>query len=322
MSGGPGRAWRNRLLTVALVLVFLSAMRVLLPSPEERALVLYRVVVAVGYGHLIGGAVFARRRLLRFAPRHVSRLLLGAFLGSSAMLLLALYVWTAQRFPVLVVAMLAVATWHTVENDLLLARAYRGKLELGPFPHALDTQLVALGASALVLSLGAATLGAAERARIVAETPLAGSDDLVLRSVALVCGVLLLCRGRGSGEALVGLGLAGASRLLPYSWEGPLAPGFVDFFAASTSYHLVSWLVFFGDRAALCRERRRPGEGRALWRRIAAAHLPALLFCAGLCAMPGLATAREIVFSPAIYLFWSVLHVFQTLTARGLGWGR
>lgn len=60
-----------------------------------------------------------------------------------------------------------------------------------------------------------------------------------------------------------------------------------------------------------------------MWRRIAWVHVPPALLCVGLLwPAEGLTTVRFTVrfalFSPAVYLFWSVLHVVQTALARGL----
>jgi hypothetical protein len=78
---------------------------------------------------------------------------------------------------------------------------------------------------------------------------------------------------------------------------------FSDVFAGTTLFHLLSWL-----RVATP---RRP-------RLVLGVHLLAAAACGALLAAPGAAPAhvRAVVFSPALYLFWSVLHVGQTSLGR------
>jgi len=291
-------------LSASLVVVFLAAMRACFPLAEEREAAQYAVVVVVGYGHLVGAALPSLRRLRGRPGLGVP--LGAALLAASAFALLALYLVAAARLPLLLVAMLGLATWHTVENDVAMGHSFRRGRSLPRFPGTAQTQLVALGASALLLAIGAATLSASERAAFLADTPIAGLDHSLLRGVAYLCGVLLLCRSGPGGPRPTGLVLVAAARLLPCDWHGSAGLGFADFFAASTSYHLVSWLLFLRGRGALRR-------------RMLQSHLPVALVAAALWGMALLEPLRELVVAPAIYLFWSVLHVFQTLLARGLG---
>lgn len=90
---------------------------------------------------------------------------------------------------------------------------------------------------------------------------------------------------------------------------------FADVFAASTLYHIFQWLVFLRDRMAASRD---PAAGAAIRRAIVWSHVPVALACAGVVvwrsSLPPL--AFEIVFSPALYLVGSALHVIQTALAR------
>jgi hypothetical protein len=103
----------------------------------------------------------------------------------------------------------------------------------------------------------------------------------------------------------------------------PFAPNpqsgvhFGDFFSALTLYHLVQFLWLFADRIRAIPE---PAARRSVIRRLAWVHVPAIVLCAFLLLLPSdlLGTLRYAVFSPGIYLFWSVLHVVQTLVVRGL----
>jgi hypothetical protein len=78
-------------------------------------------------------------------------------------------------------------------------------------------------------------------------------------------------------------------------------------------YHAASWVLFFLDRARGL-ARRAPREARLLRWRLWLVHavplaLNALLFF--------LAPALYVwVASPALYLFWSVLHAVQTALVR------
>jgi len=78
---------------------------------------------------------------------------------------------------------------------------------------------------------------------------------------------------------------------------------FSDVFAGTTLFHLLSWLRLATPR--------RP-------RLVLGVHLLAAVVCGSLLAAPGAsaAHARAIVFSPVLYLFWSVLHVGQTALGR------
>ena len=81
---------------------------------------------------------------------------------------------------------------------------------------------------------------------------------------------------------------------------------FADVFAATTLFHLLSWLRV-GTR-------RRSGL-------VLRVHVGVALLCGGVLTIPGegIARAREAVFSPGLYLFWSALHVAQTSLGRTAG---
>lgn len=90
---------------------------------------------------------------------------------------------------------------------------------------------------------------------------------------------------------------------------------FAEVFAVSTLYHVFQWLVFLFDRIAARGDRATKA---AILRGVAWSHLPTALVCAALLlwrsSLPPL--AFELVFSPALYLFWSSLHVVHTALAR------
>jgi len=90
--------------------------------------------------------------------------------------------------------------------------------------------------------------------------------------------------------------------------------GFLEeVFALWTLYHVVSWGIFSWERS--------PDAG-ALRRLVVVHALPAAACLALLAAPLGWHhPLRVAVFAPAAYLFWSSLHVLQTLAVRG-GEGR
>jgi len=256
-------ARRNRLVTAGLVAAFLLATHAQWPDPQARSERQYLFVIALGYGHLIGAAVFGRQRTRRLAPAGVSPRLFKLFVGVGVLNLFALYAWLSNVWLAFFLPLLAVSLWHIVENDLALGRAYGERLALGGLPRSREHQLAALGVTALLLALAAGS--------------------------AALPGGLLRFPGFGFG----------------------------DFFSAVTLYHLVQFLVFFADRA---RTLPQQAERRRLWRRIAWVHLPPALLCTALLLAPGerFGALRYAIFSPQIFLFWSVLHVAQTIAARGI----
>lgn len=141
MPGGGGAA-RVRLASLAVVAAWLALARLLVPDPAGRAGLHYTVVVALGYGHLLGATRAGRGA----GPG-------GGLAAWLALLLVAsfapLYALAAGRWPGLVVAGLALAVWHAVENDLALPEALRGGARLGPLPRRPGAQLPALALAAL-----------------------------------------------------------------------------------------------------------------------------------------------------------------------------
>jgi hypothetical protein len=143
--------WRNRMLALAVVGACLGLLRWLAPTPAERAVWLYLVAFPLGYGHVIGAAVFARSRLPRSREPRPARLLRTAFVGSSALTLFAAYVWalrSASLQPFVLTPILLLFAWHIVENDLALSRAYRSEMRLGPVARAPGQHAISLAVAA------------------------------------------------------------------------------------------------------------------------------------------------------------------------------
>ncbi len=138
---------RNRVLALAVVTAFLGLLRWLAPAPAERAVWLYLVVLPLGYGHVIGAAVFARERTPRARRQTGSRLLLAAFTASSLLTLAVGYSWALRSTalqPFVLGSILALFGWHIVENDLALGRSYAVGLRLGPIARGARRHALAL----------------------------------------------------------------------------------------------------------------------------------------------------------------------------------
>lgn len=312
--------WRNRTATTAVVLAFLFAARGLWPDPIDRAQVQYVFVITLGYGHLIGGAVFSLRRLERLARANAPGALISAFLLVTLATLFAGYglllnAWRSLLFP-----LFAVSIWHIVENDLALERAYRHRLQLGPLPRDLGHHALAIGLTALVSALAQATLAHPELAAALHGTVLGEARNGPMRALAGAAGAVLIFRHALRGRGALGAGLIAVACVLPGDLSRTSWPAFGDVFSAATLYHLVQWLVFFGDRSRKGVPGSEANPTAIVWRRIAWVHAPPAALCALVLAVPsnGPGTIAYALFSPAIYLFWSVLHVVQTAIARGI----
>jgi hypothetical protein len=152
--------WRNRVFALAAVMAFLGLVRWLAPEPAERALWLYQVALPLGYGHVIGAAVFARSRLPRSRGPRLTRLLRTTFLGTNALALFAAYAWALRSVslqPFVLAPILLLFAWHIVENDLALSRAYRDAMRLGPVARAARQHALALAVAAGVAVLAFST---------------------------------------------------------------------------------------------------------------------------------------------------------------------
>lgn len=231
------------------------------PDAETRAACLYLIALPLGYGHLLGGWLFA--------PPHRRRTRLdAAFLGVSVSTLLCAYSWVlhveALRFFVLV-PMLLVSGWHIVENDLALARACGQGLRLGPVPRNGWDHGIALGVTGLLGLVALATPDGAFYLTFYLDAPL----PFQLTTVP-------------------------------------------DLVTAVLMFHAVSFVAFSLDRAKTC----SPREAARLRRRLFWVHaLPLAGNGALYFALP---EVHLYVAAPTLYLFFSVLHAFQTAAARGL----
>lgn len=123
---------------------------------------------------------------------------------------------------------------------------------------------------------------------------------------ALRAGRSLAPLARSARAQAVSLGLAATIGLAAFAVSHDTGL-FADLFSAVTLYHLIGWLVFLRAR----------GTSAA---RLAALHAPAFALAGLLVVGPAGAEPllRDWVFSPALYLYWSSLHVAHTIWLRGV----
>jgi hypothetical protein len=218
-----GTASGNRRLTLFLVAVSLCLSHVLWPDPGDRATAQYAFVLTLGYGHLIGAAMGGRRRSST-RPEYVSPGSWRIFCIVTAATLFAAYFALLDRvsasdFLAVVSPLLALSVWHTVENDLALARAYDRGFALGPIPRTSHFRAIAitttvLGAVVVLPQVGVsfADLFAVTtlyhlfqwlvflRDRTAVGSDLAGRSGMLRRiawshlPAGLICGVVLIWR--------------------------------------------------------------------------------------------------------------------------------
>ncbi len=344
-----GSATRNRIQSLAAAAAICGGAVLLLPEPERRAPWLYGAVLTLGYGHLLGGALLGRRPLaaaLRRGaalapgsalPPGVRKSIALAFCLGGVAILYTTYAIALGHWPLLSGVLLAIATWHTVENDLAMPGSYRHGLHMPPVSLDADTQVAAGGITTLVLSVATAALAA----------DLAGDPELVgagagafagivpgmqvdegllgLRGLAALAGGFLMRRpGHGAREGL-GLGLIVASAVDPAWICARTGIAFVDVFALSTLYHLANWWIFSLEKC------RKPSTGPGFRLELIAVHaLPVCFLGATFLGATWLgshptgaetgaetgAALRSAFLSPTPYLFWSLGHVIQTAAGR------
>jgi hypothetical protein len=149
---------RFRLVTVSLVATFLVASHLASREAEARSYGQYLFVITLGYGHLLGAALGARRGA-RVSP------LTRAFVAATIATGFALYVEGVTAWPGLAFALLALSVWHFTENDVAMARALRTGAAFEPLRRDGRAQLLpiavatAIVAAALVASPEPGPLG-------------------------------------------------------------------------------------------------------------------------------------------------------------------
>ena len=322
----PATAWRIRAVAAGATLALLLGLRLVLPDPGSRLGASVLVAVGLGYGHLLGAAL-TRHRVPDAGAGTGSGL---AWLVPGIGALLALALAGAAGAGWLFAALLAVTTWHTVENDLALSdRRHRtdeppapGPALLPPLSRRVPDHATAVGLSALLLALLAA--GGTPLERLLASGAPAGAVAGLgppARTAAAACGVALLVTARSRGRRAAGAALIATAVALPVAPSAVPEPlvslTWVELFAAPTLYHVFTWIALLARRAVA--SRRGPPRRRAL-ARLAALHLVPLAACAALAlgAPRGglLAPLAAALLSPTVYLAWAALHVASTTAPR------
>jgi hypothetical protein len=219
------------------------------------------VALPIGYGHLLGGWLSARKRMPLGG-------LEAAFAFVSVLTLLCAYTWALHveelRFSVLV-PMLLISGWHIVENDLALRRASRDETRLQPISRSGRQHAGALAVTGLL-------------------------------------GLLALATPDGAFYLDLSFGVAPPFQLTTL-------PILVT---AVLMYHAISFVLFSLDRA----KGMEPVDARRVRRRLFWIH--ALPLAGNACLYLALPRVHFTVAAPTLYLFFSVLHAFQTAAVRGL----
>lgn len=264
---------KHRLVSALAVGVLLGGLRAVAPEGAARTHAFALLALPLGYGHLLGGLWFARRRLAARLPTRAARVPAAALALVSVANLLALYglaLRSPAAAPWVLGALLLVSLWHIAENDLALARAQPGD---------------------------AASAGLAHRPR-----------DIVL-ALCLVTGIAgaACATPEGAWYASRWLG-ADAPLRAPFDLE--------ELTSAILLYHAASWLRFAWLRA---RPRDPTDRGRSRRQRRDLVGVHALPLVANAVLFWSAPDVHAQLASPALYLFWSVLHAVQTASVRVRG---
>jgi hypothetical protein len=164
---------------LAIVASAMIAAGLLAPDAATARRWLFFVALPVGYGHLLAALWFSRHKM---PARGIDVALLGSCLVT-ALCAYCAALYGLPRFACLA-ALLFASVWHTVENDLQLARAYLSGLRLGPMPRAARHHALALAGTLLVGGAALATQDGATFLRLNIGTALpvtfASLDDVAL----------------------------------------------------------------------------------------------------------------------------------------------
>ena len=323
MTGAKALARRNQVVSLLIVGLYLGLVHMLVDDSLLRAKINYAVVITLGYGHLVGAAYFARKRLAnklvgptRYLVAHTGRAgirlarsspstqhfaWLLFFMGTLG-LAYAGYLAVLTQNPGLWLVMLAIATWHSVENSQSLEGAYRSQLQMPPLARDPKTHLIALGGSACLFGWA-----------IILVQPKFSTLALTMQILTLGCGAFLLIRRQERpGTHWTGLALIAAGSLPPHWFPTRGEVEFADLFAASILYHLINWGILSIEKSL------RSDAPVRMKRDMAVIHLLPLGILLSTYAWPASwgSSLRADFFAPATYLFWSVIHVLQTAWLR------
>ncbi len=299
------------------VLLLLALARIAYPDTHARAEALCLLILPLGYGHLLGALLSTRAPdSKRATPRlRPSRPLLSASILAAGF---GLYAALLSAHPMLaLVPLLAISSWHIVENDLSAGRSLSLAPRLGPMPRDVDSHLSAFGLTSLLL-LAAVSSESSDPARSFAaavDSPWEVETAAVaLRALAATAGAALALRARSSARRAGGIALSGAALLLSTP-DLSLS----EVVAASTLYHVVSWILIGAHRIRSIGD-RGSARRRALALRLAAVHLAPIapVLVASIGSARWLELVRSVLADPGIYLFWAGVHVLHTARLRRL----
>lgn len=226
--------WRNRLTSMALVGIVLAVVRAFAGDGFQKQEWQYMIALSMAYGHIGGAAIFSLSRHRHWSIPAIDKLLIGSFSLVSILVLLGLYASALQvetlRAPLLV-AVLVISLWHTIENDFELARAYRTGMQLGAIRFDRSSLPWIAGAFLIIASIGLITPSGAQLSEFLFGRPLLPAvatvlDDFIVFIVfyhSMSWIVFLLDRARvrdlrGSGD------YAQLKRRLAWLHLAPLAP--------------------------------------------------------------------------------------------------
>jgi membrane protease YdiL (CAAX protease family) len=187
------------------VAAFVIATHAAWPEASARAPRQYALVITLGYGHLIGAALPAWRRIAARGPLVASAWLLAAATA------FALYGTAVAAWPALVLAPVALSIWHIAENDVAIARALRAGGALPKLARGAGGHAPAVAGAALVLGVAGWAL------------PDPGAFGDVFSAVTLyhLLAWLALRIARGASLARLGLLHAGPALVCAALWLAP-----------------------------------------------------------------------------------------------------
>lgn len=144
--------WRNRACAFTIVISFMLVSGGFSASGNVDRRWFDLVVIPIGYAHLIGA--------LWFSKRHAAIGWYGLVLiGSSVFTALCVYAWALQGSTRVwcLGAILFVSMWHTIENDLMLGRAYENGLRITSLSRSARVHAFTLSGAASLGALALAT---------------------------------------------------------------------------------------------------------------------------------------------------------------------